>query len=142
MAIRRSTGHRVTVHDGYRVRPAVERAFRKHAGKSGIVFDIRWPVTHRYLPATTERVMCTYDTGRETKIVLTRSRLDSRRPIFVPMAAGGYLMRFTSEGWKHWDQFELDVIVRGAQPVLITCWPAKRRFIGSPRPQTTWAASP
>jgi hypothetical protein len=126
-----------------RGRSKAERLREDHLGESGIVFDVRWPVTQRYLPAVTEEV-----TGAEVGqlregLHFARSRLDRRRPVFVPLEEGTHDLVLTSSGWrKRRDSVEMRVHLDRGRPVIITCWPAKRRVFTASRDRTRWEVGP
>lgn len=112
----------------------------KHREESGIVFDVRWPISHRHLPATTESVTCVGIQrgflGR--RVFFYRHRFDRRKPVFMPMRAGRYTLTLCSTGHGHSDEATLVVDVDRTHPQVITCWPAKRRVLSPERHTTKW----
>ena len=119
------------------------RLATKHRDESGIVFDVRWPVSYRYFPATTESVMCV---GVERgflgrRVRFQRHRLQRRKPVFLSVRPGTYVFALTSMGHRHEDEMTLVVQVERSHPQAITCWPAKRRLLSPERRQTRWVVT-
>src|SRR5688500_16172493 len=105
-------------------RPA-QRLLDTHAGQSGIVLDLRLPVTHPHLPPVTEIVLGVEE-GWTGGVRFQRSRFQRRRPTFVPLPGGRYRLSLRSRGWKsRSDETKVSVRLDHAGPLLITCLPAK-----------------
>lgn len=121
-------------------RRAVTRLLRRHADDSGIVFDVRWPITCRYWPAPCEHVLCFERTWLGRIERFRRDRVQRRRPVFVALTPGRYRLLLMSGGLgDHPDQVDMDVRVRRRSPVLITAFPAKRRGVTPARNRTSWS---
>lgn len=120
------------------------RQAAKHGDESGVVFDVRWPVNpNRLLRSTTESVSCV---GVERgflgrRFTFYRHCTSRRKPVFVSVRPGRYLLALSSEGHRHVDEMTLEILVERADPLVITCWPAKRGLLSPGRRQTRWVVT-
>jgi hypothetical protein len=104
------------------------------------VFDVHWPVSYRLGDAPTEEVRCTAKHWFGDKVLFARHRFQRRRPVFVPVYPGRYRLQLTTTGANaRADEIEIDLVIPNGRPVLITCRPAKRRFITAARTRSTWS---
>jgi hypothetical protein len=127
-------------------RRAVVRALARHRGESGILVYVDWPLTYRHVHATTEDVVCVVESGRgpmHMRTVITRHRLAwSHRPYFQPLPSGVYALTLISRGLvERKDEAHVSVTVTDRGPVLLTCLPAKRRFLTKARERSEWSVN-
>lgn len=126
-------------------RSAVERLLRRHRGETGMVVDVRWPVTWIYVPATVERARVVEKTWLGDTERFSDHRLGRRRPKWVAMKPGPHLLKCESFGSDVRDVSEVDVReikiqVPQAGHAVLTCWPAKHRGLTAARAFTAWQA--
>lgn len=74
---------------------------------------------------------------------LTLGRFDRHRPALLPLPPGDYTLRLSSEGRRRRrDNSLLRIAVPSAPPIVLTCLPAKRRFLTAERLETAWFLDP
>ena len=139
----RSGGKLTLVSRQEEVSDRAARQADKHRDESGIVFDVRWPVSNRLLPSTTESVSCVGEEGGflGRRFTFYRHRTSRRRPVFVSVRPGRYVLALSSEGHRHGDEMTLEIQVEPTDPIVVTCWPAKRGFLSPGRRQTSWVVT-
>lgn len=121
-------------------RSAVERLVRRHRGETGMVVDVRWPVSWVYVPATVEVARVVEKTWLGETERFSGHRLGRRRPKWVALRPGVHRLKCQSFGrdLNVVDVREVKIEVPQGGHAVLTCWPAKRRGLTPARAFTSW----